>query len=218
MDGPAVGGLAVLILFGGPIAAWIVHRVFAHAEYMAMIRNGMTPPDTRSMRRAARQGWSSPPPGSPFAAPPNAGATWNAPSAPPPPAAVPPNAYGEYAGYYAQRQLHRGMVTAFVGLAILIGLTMGLGRGPWMLGGLIPMFVGLAQIITAVLSGATFGVASIGGPANGGFGQQAGPGVFGQAQQQPRQAAPPPTPDAYGAWRPGSMPSIEKPASPPDQR
>ena len=44
MNGDTIGALAVLFLFGGPIAAWIIHRVFSHAEYMAMIRNGMTPP------------------------------------------------------------------------------------------------------------------------------------------------------------------------------
>ena len=208
MSGEAVGALAILVLFGGPIAAWIVHRVFAHAEYMAMIRNGMTPPpDPRAMRRAARAGWNPPPAGEPWAAAPTV-------SAPPPI----PNAYGEYSGYYAQRQLHRGMVTAFVGLAILIGLTMGLGRGPWMLGGLIPMFVGIAQIITAILSGAQFGIpAQSGGPAPG-FSQPSQPGAFGGTQQRQTQAPPPPTPDGYGAWRPGSMPSIEKPASPPENR
>ena len=200
MDGPAVGALAVLILFGGPVAAWIVHRVFSHAEYMAMIRNGMTPPpDPRAMRRAARYGWTPPPAG------PAAGNPWAAAPAAPPQAPPIPNAYGEYAGYYAQRQLHRGMVTAFVGLAILIGLSfISPGHlGPWLLGGLIPMFVGLAQIITAVLSGAQLGTSNLGGQ---GFGPSPASGAFGQTQQQPRQSPPPPPP------------GIEKPASPPDQR
>ena len=207
MDGPAVGGLAVLILFGGPIAAWIVHRVFSHAEYMAMIRNGMTPPpDPRAARRAAKYGWAPPP---------QAGTAW--PTPPPPPVSA-PAAYGEYAGYYAQRQLHRGMVTAFVGLAILIGLSfISPGHvGPWLLGGLIPMFVGIAQIITAVLSGAQIAVPTqVGGPAQ--FSQPSQPGPFGGGQQT-QTPPPPPTPDGYGAWRPGSMPSIEKPASPPENR
>jgi len=206
MNGDTIGALAVLFLFGGPIAAWIVHRVFSHAEYMAMIRNGMTPPpDPRAMRRAAKYGWAPPP---------QAGGAW----APPPPPPTAPVAYGEYAGYYAQRQLHRGMVTAFVGLAILIGLSfINPGHvGPWLLGGLIPMFVGIAQIITAVLGGAQIAVPTpIGGPAQG-FGQPSQPGAFGG---QPNQAPPPPpTPDDYAGWRPGSMPSIEKPASPPENR
>ncbi|MDQ2991567.1 MAG: hypothetical protein M3R30_01945, partial [Candidatus Eremiobacteraeota bacterium] len=174
MSGEAVGALAIVVLFGGPLAAWIVHRVFAHAEYMEMIRSGMTPPpDARAMRRAAQQGWSSPPP---------AGQWAPAPPVPPQGQAI-PNAYGEYAGYYAQRQLHRGLVTAFVGLAILIGLTMGLGTGPWILGGLIPMFVGLAQIITAVMSGAQLGIPTA-NAAGQGFGQPSQPGSFGQQQQQ----------------------------------
>ncbi len=209
MTDNSIAGLAILFLFGGPVAAWIIHRVFAHAEYMAMIRNGMTPPlDPRAMRRAAKYGWAPPPPG-------------NAWGAPPPQQVAAPNAYGEYASYYAQRQLHRGMVTAFVGLAILIGLSfINPGHvGPWLLGGLIPMFVGLAQIITAVMSGAQFGIPSA-NAAGQGFGPPGQPGVFGQQQQTqaPPPPPPPPTPDSYGAWRPGSMPRIEKPASPPDQR
>ncbi len=204
--------IVVMLIFGGPIAAWIVHRVFAHAEYMAMIRAGMAPPpDPRNMRRAARQGWMPPP----QAGIPPTGNVWGAPPTSAPSA---PNAYGEYANYYAQRQLHRGMVTAFVGLAVLIGLTLGMGRGPWMLGGLIPMFVGIAQIITAVLSGAQItvppGAVRVGNPGFGPSPQQQ------HYTQQPTQTPPPPppTPETYGGWRPGSMPSIEKPASPPDQR
>lgn len=205
MNGDTIGALAVLFLFGGPIAAWILHRVFSHAEYMAMIRNGMTPPpDPRAMRRAAKYGWAPPP---------QAGSAW----APPPPPPAAPAAYGEYAGYYAQRQLHRGMVTAFVGLAILIGLSfISPGHvGPWLLGGLIPMFVGIAQIITAVLGGAQIAVPTpVGGPVQG-FSQPSQPGAFGGQQTQ---SPPPPAPEDYGGWRPGSMPGIEKPASPPENR
>src|SRR5271165_1430083 len=59
--------------------------------------------------------------------------------------------------------LRRGLITAFVGLALLIGLSFigyeGDGNwrpGPWLLGGLIPLFIGMAQILTARLSsGAT---------------------------------------------------------------
>jgi len=212
MNGDSIAALAVLMLFGGPVAAWIIHRSLAHAEYMAMIRNGITPPDPRMSRRAARGAWGPPP----NVTPPPAG-VWGAPpqAAPMPPSA----AYNDYNAYYAQRQLHRGLVTGFVGLAILIGLTLGLGRGPWMLGGLIPMFVGIAQVITAVLAGAQItlpqGVAAghtSFGPSPG----QAPPSGFGQTVSGPPPS--PPTPDQYGGWRPGSMPGIEKPASPPDQR
>jgi len=88
--------------------------------------------------------------------------------------------------------------------------------GPWLLGGLIPMFVGIAQIITAVLGGAQIAVPTqVGGPAQ--FSQPSQPGPFGGGQQT-QTPPPPPAPDGYGAWRPGSMPSIEKPASPPENR
>lgn len=210
MNGDAIGALAVLMLFGGPVAAWIIHRSLSHAEYMAMIRNGVTPPDPRMARRAARGAWSAPPPPS---APPPAG-VWGA----PPPVAPPVAAYNDYNAYYAQRQLHRGLVTGFVGLAILIGLTLGLGRGPWMLGGLIPMFVGIAQVITAVLAGAQINLPQGVVAGHTTFGPQTGeapPSGFGPPPGPP---PPPPTPDSYGGWRPGSIPSIEKPASPPDQR
>jgi hypothetical protein len=47
--------------------------------------------------------------------------------------------------------LRRGTVTALMGLALLIGLgTMGLG--PWLLGGLLPLFAGLAMLISYYLS------------------------------------------------------------------
>src|SRR5581483_2608473 len=117
------------------------------------------------------------------------------------------------------RDLRRGMQVAFVGLALLIGLGFigyhGDGTfspGPWLLGGLIPLFVGIAQIIGAVLSGASFGPASPGRRF----------GTSGDTQTMPPPAgtagsAMPPGP-TYGGWRPGPTPEIEKPASPPDYR
>ena len=63
----------------------------------------------------------------------------------------------------AQYCLRKGIVTTAVGFALLIGLSFigirGDGvfvPGPWLLGGLIPMFVGLAQIANAILAGAQF--------------------------------------------------------------
>lgn len=47
--------------------------------------------------------------------------------------------------------LRGGLITAMVGLALLIGLWT-IGIGPWLLGGLIPLFVGLAIIISYLLS------------------------------------------------------------------
>lgn len=51
----------------------------------------------------------------------------------------------------AQRNLTSGIVTTLVGLAILIGLS-SIGSGPWLLGGLIPMAVGIGQVIAYVIS------------------------------------------------------------------
>ncbi len=56
--------------------------------------------------------------------------------------------------------LRRGISLTFIGLALLIGLSfVGYtgGRfhlGPWLLGGLVPMLAGIAQIVIAFLGGA----------------------------------------------------------------
>ena len=64
----------------------------------------------------------------------------------------------------AQQQMRKGIQVAFIGFALLIGLGF-IGYhhgvvvpGPWLLGGLIPLFVGVAQIVSAVLSGASISV------------------------------------------------------------
>ena len=78
-------------------------------------------------------------------------------------------------------QLRRGIQVACIGLALLIGLSfIGFhdGRyvyGPWLLGGLIPMFVDIAQIISAVLSGAQFGLVAARTPAASGRPSKAQP-------------------------------------------
>ncbi len=187
---------ALVFVFGAPVAAWIVSRVLAHQERMEMLRRGMTPPpNLREMRKAMKYGWT------PGQAP-----------------AQPYNQYVFESEYYAQQQLRRGIQVAFIGFALLIGLSFigyhGDGRvvyGPWLLGGLIPMFVGIAQIVGAVLSGARFGPPSqrLEQPISG-----AG-GAF--TPGPPRDVTPPPGP-TYGGWRPGPTPEIEKPASPPDYR
>ena len=197
MDDNIVGALAVTCIFGLPVMAWIVSRVLAHQERMEMLRHGVVPPPSaRDMRRAAKYGWTP-------------DATHQDPS----------NQYYYVSDFQAQQQLRKGMQVACVGLALLIGLGFigyrGDGSfvyGPWLLGGLIPLFVGIAQIIGAVMSGATFG-----------------PGVARQrfGMPPPTGPAPGPRPDAtssvppgptYGGWRPGPTPEIEKPASPPDYR
>jgi hypothetical protein len=192
--------VAILVIFGAPMAVWMLSKVHAHTERMEMIRRGMAPP----------------PPGVPNnLTPPNFGTM-------PPPNMAPgkrgyyPPQYEDY--YYAQKQLRRGIQVACIGFAILLGLsTIGHGEfGPWLLGGLIPMFVGVAQIINAVLNGARlpgFGAGSTWSqPTNFGPPPNVGGG--------PNTGAPPPpqAPSGPYAWRPGSTPEIERPVPPPDQR
>jgi hypothetical protein len=199
MSDTIVPVVAILLVFGAPAAVWIVHRVFAHQERMAMIHRGIVPPvpppDPRAFRKTMKYGaW---PPG--------------------PPAA---GGYPPYydPSFYAQAQLRRGIQVAFIGFALLIGLSFigyhgGVYRyGPWLLGGLIPMFVGIAQIIGAVLSGARIGVPIAPPPTVGYQAQDArDPAAAGTAA-----GVPPPGP--YAGWRPGPTPEIEKPPSPPDYR
>ena len=105
-----------------------------------MIKRGMMPPP------AGAQKWAG-------------GATTGAwpGTVPPPGAPIGPN-------YAAQAMMRKGIMTTFIGLALLIGLSFIGVRdggsswvpGPWLLGGLIPMFVGIAQVIGALMSGAEF--------------------------------------------------------------
>jgi hypothetical protein len=205
MEDTLVPIFAIIFLFGGPIAAIIVWRVLAHQERMEMLRRGMAPPpDPRMVRKAMKYGWQPGP----------------MPGPGPIPGPIPTiNAYGYDPGFYAQQQLRRGMQVAFVGLALLIGLSfigfhgMGAPRyGPWLLGGLIPLFVGIAQVITAVMGGARIG----GGPVGVGAPQNFGPPPGASAPPPPSASAQAPG-GPYG-WRPGSTPEIEKPAGPPDFR
>ncbi|PZR57444.1 MAG: hypothetical protein DLM50_05560 [Candidatus Meridianibacter frigidus] len=144
-----VAALAVMLIFGAPIAAYIVHRVLVHQERIEYLRRGMVPPlSRREARRAARAGMTMPPP------PPNFTAA--------PPSYVDPSMmYAREAFWAAQVQLRKGITLTLIGLAILIGLSfinIEAGHpGPWLIGGLVPMFAGIAQIIIAVLSGARFG-------------------------------------------------------------
>lgn len=198
MDDNIVAALAVTCIFGLPILGWIVSRVLAHQERMEMLRRGFVPPpNARDMRKAMKYGWTT--------GPTQEGV---------------PNQHGYYqTDFYAQQHLRRGMQVAFIGLALLIGLGFigyrGDGSfvyGPWLLGGLIPLFVGIAQIISAVMSGASFGPPSarqrMGPPPN------AGPTPTSGGDQSSSM----PPPSTYGGWRPGPIPEIEKPASPPDYR
>lgn len=194
MDDNMVPAIALVVIFGFPCAVWLVSRVLAHNERMEMLRRGFVPPpDSREMRRAMRRGWV---PGGP-----------TGPSI---------DQYEYQTRLYAQQQLRRGIQVGFIGFALLIGLSfIGYhdGRvepGSWLLGGLIPMFVGCAQIISAVLSGA-----SLASPQRRSYTASFGPSA---AQSEPSSDTSVPPGPTYGGWRPGSLPEIEKPASPPDYR
>ncbi|HEX4014562.1 MAG TPA: DUF6249 domain-containing protein [Candidatus Cybelea sp.] len=196
MDDNFVPAIAIVVVFGFPCAVWLVSRVLAHQERMEMMRQGfMPPPDSRDMRKAMKRGW--------------------VPGAAPGPSM---DQYEYQSKLVAQHQMRRGIQVAFIGFALLIGLGFigyrGDGvvvPGPWLLGGLIPLFVGVAQIISAVLSGASISVPSSRPQYRASF-TPSSP----QAGNRPEGAVPPgPT---YGGWRPGPTPEIEKPASPPDYR
>ncbi len=194
MEDNAVAAIAVIMIFGLPCVVWMVSRVLGHQERMEMLRRGFTPPpDSREMRRAMRKGWVPGPSANPSA-----------------------NQFVYETDFYAQRQLRRGIQVACIGFALLIGLSFigyhdGIVQpGPWLLGGLIPLFVGIAQIISAMLSGATLGSSA--------SRQRFGPApdqTISPPDYSERTVSPGP---AYGGWRPGSLPEIEKPASPPDYR
>jgi hypothetical protein len=210
-----VAALAIICIFGLPIGAWIFFRFLRFIERMEMIKRGIVPPDAHfGLGRAVRDRMWAQQEAARGPAPP-----WQQQTQTVPPPQQP--AWGGGPDDDAQRALFKGIRLAMIGFAILIGLsfiggTPGSGSfhgGPWLLGGLIPMFVGIAQIIIAVLSGAQLpGVQSAGryGPPPPGVPPSPPPpGGFG--------AQPPPS----GAWQQPGRPPFEeltKPVQPPDVR
>lgn len=205
MDDNIIPVLGIICLFGLPMVGWILGRMMKHRERMEMLRMGMVPPpDGRSWSRRDRfAGASVPPP-------------WTGGVAGP--AGVPGTPL-TYSGYEdpnsAQCTMRRGIVTTMVGFAILIGLSFigyhggdgpispaTIRPGPWLLGGLIPMFVGIAQIIIALMSGAAF-MFRMGPPPIGPMG------------------APPPGQRTYGSAQPGPpgprYEELARPVPPPDR-
>jgi hypothetical protein len=154
MDEAWIPIIGMICVFGLPIGGWIVVRVLQHQERMAMLQRGIVPPPQGffSSRRGQRAQWTAPPQ-----------QPWSAPGMQAPP---PPYAYNYEDPNSPQCLLRKGITTAAVGMALFIGLSF-IGYhgsdgayawhpGPWLLGGLIPLFVGVAQIAIAVLSGAQF--------------------------------------------------------------
>ena len=195
-----VGAIAILAFIGLPIAYAMVNRMLAHQERMEMLRRGIVPPpDPKWAKKAAKRGWYAQ---APYAA------------APPPPGPAP--AWNQEAQMQADCYLRKGITVASIGLALLIGLSFIRNGtpGPWLLGGLIPLFAGIAQIIIALLSGARLG--PFGAWAQPGIGvhqpgasyQEPAPGPFTSA---PRDV----TPGPY-AWRPGPTTELEPGVRPPD--
>ncbi len=191
MSDNAVGAIAVFCIFGLPIVAMMVHRVLKHQERIAMIQHGFPvdadPRDAyRAMKMAAKMG-------------------------------VPPSVDGDAAYlFYANARLQRGITTTFVGMAIVVGLSFigyhhgTISPGPWLIAGLIPLFIGLAQVSGAVLSGA-----QIGGFGIGRSYRMPPPGPVPPSGMPPN--APPPSGSPWG-WRPGSTPGLDQPPKPPNRR
>lgn len=152
-----VSMVAIIVLVGLPILTWILFRLLAHRERMAMIRHGYAPPAGFSGRGGR---------------------------------------YPSETEAIANVQLRRGVSVAFIGLALLIGLSF-IGYdgdrftlGPWLLGGLVPLFFGLAQMLNAFLGGARFG-APRAGPHSHFTGADGDAPSFYESQQSESQKRPP---------------------------
>lgn len=204
-SGTIVPVFGILVIFGLPLTYALVNRVLAHQERLEMLKRGVVPPpDPKWAKRMGKAGWYDPnmygmPQGAPGMQP----------------------GYDASCGWAGSpaRTLRKGITLSMVGLALFIGLSfISPGHfGPWLLGGLIPLFVGVAQVIIAVLSGASLG--PIGQQQQWGPpgmppppGQQQAPG------QQPFTTPKDVTPGGYAGWRPGPTTGLEKPPSPPDIR
>jgi len=190
MDDNVVAALAVVCIFGLPVAGWIITRMLKHMERMEMIKRGIAPPEDSSRWEKWETGFA----GRQAAPPPAAGMYVNHPSTWNP---------------GAQNCLRKGIVTTAVGFALLIGLSF-IGMrgdgvfvpGPWLLGGLIPMFVGLAQIANAILAGAQF----------------PRPGVtVGPIPPPPPGSAPPPPASGPYTYRPGATEELPRTKPPRTQ-
>jgi len=193
--------LVPVAIFSLVIGGWILGRIMRHRERMEMLRRGIVPPpngkdwkNSRFVGTGTGPAWTGSVPG---------------------PAGPPGFGYSAYDDpSSAQCTLRRGVLTAMVGFALLIGLSFigyhagdgpfapaTIRPGPWLLGGLIPMFVGIAQIIIALMSGAVF--------------------VFGSPPPRGPLGPPPPAQRSYGSAQPGQpgprYEELARPVPPPDR-
>ena len=206
-DDPAVivSLTAIFFVFGFPVICWFSVRWLAHRERMEMIRQGFDP---RVSSKDAYRAWQQAAPGpvrGPAADEKGCGYEYD---------------YGGagFANPAAQVALRNAVVIVAVGLALTIGLSfIGFdgGRftpGPWLLGGLVPLFVGLAQVFSALAAGASFQPHARGPQ----YFWQAPPGVA----PPDGGTVPPPSgatsPGSY-TYRPGVTPEL-RPPTPPVQR
>jgi hypothetical protein len=211
-DDTIIAVFAIVFTFGAPALAFIVARALRHQERIEMLRRGIVPPefgDKRAYRAWRRAGSPWPPPGAGQAQQQQGQAPW----------VQPPPVWTPSPEDDPQRALFKGIRVALIGFALTVGLGSmfgGYSGNPMVLGGLIPMFVGIAQIIIALLSGAQL------------------PGM------QPRVTfippphpapgpPPPPPPGGFGATPPQPPPwaeqpgrarfeELSKPVQPPDVR
>ena len=205
-----IAAMGILFTFGAPVVAFIVARAMRHQERMEMIRRGIAPPeflDRRVYRAWRKSGSPWPPPGAQQAGP-QGQAPWVQP--PPPPA------WTSAPEDDPQHALFKGIRVALIGVALTIGLGAlfgGFSGNPAILGGLIPMFVGIAQIIIALISGAQL------------------PWIAPQVTfipPPPHQPGAPPPPPGYGSQPPPAQPppwaerprfeELSKSPAPPDVR
>lgn len=177
---------AIFFIFGAPVLAWTYFRVLSHQERMAMIQHGIDPASL------GKRNWQA-------ANPANAAAR--------------ETSGMNYGDASAQSALRRGLVLASVGFALTLGLSFigyhegpygsYLRPGPWLIGGLVPLFIGLAQVMIAMLSGAQL--------------------HFGPRPQQPISMGSPIPPGAPAAptyegsytYRPGGTQELRPPTPPP---
>jgi len=120
----------------------------------------------------------------------------------------------------AQITLMKGIRLTCIGFALTLGLSfVGIHNGYWqpgpfLLGGLIPLFIGIAQVLVALVSGATLGP-------NFTRPNAAPPPYPASFAAPPPQAPPEPgtvTFDGPYTYRPGSTEQLRPPSSPPERR